>query len=306
LLTRRYENGEIVFDDSWKCPFQKAELLHIHRTQIDLLQSEDEKRAKKLLNRFYVSEDESTLGKKRLENCLNLMKEVIQAVEIIDYDNPRYKKLRVANASSEEKPVIQMERKVTRIWGAWDTVHPASAGLQSQSNLFLVSIFSASRDHPASYAVYEDSGNNLFSDSSDLSVKSGGAKNNQPSGAALGALGRKALTSMPSQSSGPMDSFVNDPNSKFFIVDSIAELVVQEQRKVQGKIILIAKGEQITISEVKETTLDSRQSRTHRFDLPDREDSRILDITVTILEFHSRCPSFNVTYLLFAFLYYTL
>ena len=58
----RFENGEVVFDDYWKCPFSKTQLLEIHMKQIDLLNSEDAKHAKKLLERFYVSGDESVMG----------------------------------------------------------------------------------------------------------------------------------------------------------------------------------------------------------------------------------------------------
>lgn len=96
-------------------------------------------------------------------------------------------------------------------------------------------------------------------------------------------MSRRTLTSNPTPKTVNLDSFRNDPSSKFFIVDSIQELTLQDTRKVSGKTLLIAKGEQITILEVPETTLAARQSRTHRFDLPDKEDSRILDITVSIL-----------------------
>merc|ERR1711871_1169595 len=79
----RYENGEIVFDDTWKCPFYKDDLLRILKTQIDLLETEDEKYASKLMNRFYVSEDESTLGKRRLDEAAAVSKELLKAMKNI-------------------------------------------------------------------------------------------------------------------------------------------------------------------------------------------------------------------------------
>lgn len=36
----RYENGEVVFDDYWKCPYTREQLFHIQQTQIDLLKSD--------------------------------------------------------------------------------------------------------------------------------------------------------------------------------------------------------------------------------------------------------------------------
>jgi hypothetical protein len=102
-------------------------------------------------------------------------------------------------------------------------------------------------------------------------------------GAELASAGRKILTSHPEQSTVVIDSFKNDPNSKWYIVDSIHELSLQEARKIKGKVVLIGKGEQLNIFDVKDVNLQARQSRSHRFDLPDREDARILDITVSIM-----------------------
>ena len=287
----RYENGEIIFDDSWICPFDRNKLLIIMHTQIDLLETEDEKKTKLLLDKFYVSEDESTLGKERLDSCLKLSKEILEVVKRIDYDNPIYQKK--SPKKVEEIQVEEDVRKISRVWGGWDTVHPASAGHESQISLFMVSSFSATRDHPASYAIYEDSGSTLLSNKGKHALASASASSSAQSqgkanvsGEDLSSMGRKALTSLPSganTTAAVPDSFQNDPNSKYFIVDSISELVLKEARKLQGKIILITKEEQITVSEVKETFLGSRQSKSHRFDLPDREDARILDITVSIL-----------------------
>ena len=89
-----------------------------------------------------------------------------QALKKIDWDNPMYhtSEDQTVKPSEEEEQEFRddSDRKVTRIWGSWDVVHPASAGHESQKNLFLVSTFSATRDHPASYAIYEDSGINIL------------------------------------------------------------------------------------------------------------------------------------------------
>merc|ERR1711871_37435 len=289
----RYENGEVVFDDSWKCPFYRDDLLRIAKTQIDLLETEDEKHAKKLLDRFYVSDDESTLGKRRLDEAAAVSKEILKALKNIEWDNPNFQSER-EKAEEEErkrKDAEQQEeddqRRVVRVWGGWDTVHPASAGTESQVGLFMISSYAPSRDHPGSFAIYEDSGVNIklrrkLDDDSSVANSDGG-KVNRPSDEEMSRLGKQAIISMPLAKPANLDSFRNDPKSKYFIVDGIPELTTVEARRVKGKIILIGKGEQITVSEVEEQRLDSRQSRSHRFELPDREDARILDITVSVL-----------------------
>merc|ERR1711871_867491 len=195
----RDENGEVVFDDSWKCPFYRDDLLRIAKTQIDLLETEDEKHAKKLLDRFYVSDDESTLGKRRLDEAAAVSKEILKALKNIEWDNPNLQSER-EKAEEEErkrKDAEQQEeddqRRVVRVWGGWDTVHPASAGTESQVGLFMVSSYAPSRDHPSSFAVYEDSGINMklrrkLDDNSSIG-SDGDGKTNRPSDEEMSNLG---------------------------------------------------------------------------------------------------------------------
>jgi hypothetical protein len=72
----RYDKGEVVFDYSWRCPFDKAQLLQIHNTPNALLHSDDARKAKLLLDKYYVSDDDSTLGRVRLATMKEMVKEI--------------------------------------------------------------------------------------------------------------------------------------------------------------------------------------------------------------------------------------
>jgi hypothetical protein len=113
----------------------------------------------------------------------------------------------------------EADEGVRRIRGSWEQVHPASAGVESQAGVFLVSAYSAARDHPAAYAVH---------DPEFLAARSGASpampadrKAALPTGAALLALGLKTMISMPGEGAdesqeraGSFDAHRNDPNSK--------------------------------------------------------------------------------------------
>ena len=95
-----------------------------------------------------------------------------------------------------------------------------------------------------SYAIYEDSGSTLLSrkarkeqaEAQQAALNSVGGAAPRMSGAELAVAGRKTLTSnpdpTPKQPGLLPDNFKNDPKSKYFIVNSISELVLQEARKV--------------------------------------------------------------------------
>ena len=56
-------------------------------------------------------------------------------------------------------------------------------------------------------------------------------------------------------------------------------------RRVRSKTVLLATGKEANLFRIGSSQLGARQTRSYRFDLPDRHDQRVLDLTVTI-EFH--------------------
>lgn len=161
-----------------------------------------------------------------------------------------------------------------RIWGSWEQVHPASAGLDSQMQIFQPSVYTASRDHPASYAMSVDpEPPKLLAELDELSA--------DPMQTQTKEDGIKTLLAMPKAME--FNSFENDSKSIWFITESITELGSQEQKAVKGKVVLIAQKDKLPLLEVTDSLIDARQSRIHRFVVPDREDARILDITVSIV-----------------------
>jgi hypothetical protein len=162
------------------------------------------------------------------------------------------------------------EEAVKRIWGSWEHVHPASAGATSQSGVFMVSGYSSTRDHPGSYAIH-DPGKYAFSFDIGRDMKK---TQTLPTGSTeLQALGMKTLTSLPGSGAGSngLDGFHIDPKSRWIIVDSIGDLAVVPLNKAKGKIILLTQKDTLELLELKDVVLQTRQSRSHRFQVPDKE-----------------------------------
>jgi hypothetical protein len=67
------------------------------------------------------------------------------------------------------------------------------------------------------------------------------------------------------------------------IAESIPELAASDPNKLRGKIILLMQNDPMTLLEIKDASLEARQSRSHYFSIPSRESIRALDITVSIV-----------------------
>ena len=57
----------MVFDYSWRCPFDREQLLEIRRRQVIDPGALEELKARQLMDKFYVDDDESLLGSERLK-----------------------------------------------------------------------------------------------------------------------------------------------------------------------------------------------------------------------------------------------
>lgn len=309
-LRWRYENDEVVFDHSWICPFNRSQLLVIRDTDPDNIESEDGMRAKRLIDKYYVAEDESLLGRERVKVLFEVSKQI---QDLIDgtFEREQKKKLEtlsklnilvnkgrtgVTQAPTSEQSVIPVDipnvertssvdrnlfmnpmvnfdsldeedqkqlddtRQVVRVWGSWSKVHPASAGESSQEVVFLRSLHDSATFHPAAYAVHE----NVVIDHLDEAISSM-------------SHGMKATAA-----DNHDDSHPNDPNSEWFLVDSIKDLSMIDPKKCKGKTVILPNPDPIVIYQVTNATLNTRQSRSHRFHTVDNEEAHIMDMTVVI------------------------
>lgn len=326
----RYEDGEVIFDDSWMCPYTREQLLEINATPREFLQGADAPKAKQLMDKYYVAEEESTMGTARVELLLQIQrlvadilngeferkkqkeKELLEriaaatgkrkasssstaavAIKSADSSNgggsrgegeakesaitkssaklsvikqPSMQEHAAAAAEEaarkgteeEEEAKERAGRVIKRVWGYWDSVHPASAGSLSQEAVFTQAGYNPQTDHPASFGAYEKVLADIFADTmTDMA-------------AASAKMGLKSL------------DHPNEKDSAWFIVDSIAQLALEDPKRVAGKRVLLPNEEALFPLQITNASLRMRQSRSHRFSLPDDDNLRVLDITVAI------------------------
>lgn len=315
-LRERYVNGEIVFDFSWRCPFTRDELLKLRSSTAEPT-TDDQRKVIYLMEKYYVDDNESILGHSRLMALSKVTHEIFSGIERIDrlaeaedkvrqemllkatqsgnyddLDNENIIRHRsesisgsIASANKNDEDQEDDASSIKRIWGSWESVHPASAGAQSQESYFLSSAFNAARDHPASYAIHEDLElNSHHDDDDDMSLSSAGSLHKKLEGQELLNAGLEVLKSHPAPPrDSQFDTFQNDPNSKWFIFENTREIAAIEPKRVRGKTSLLAISEPKVLFETKDLTLQARQSRSHRFQVPDRDDTRVLEIIVSIV-----------------------
>ena len=303
----KYEDGEVVFENVWQCPFTRNQLITI-RNMNDLNNAtDDELRARRLLDKFYVSDNETIMGHARLRTMMNISKKITNFMAdsskeaILDDKHTRQERALIrgeraivtdAEAFETAKELAELKAKmasedgtnINRVWGGWDSVHPASGGEDSQSAYFLKSAFDPSRDHPASYGLHDDAywiqkADALRALNGDVITKS------LPQTASeLQELSMATVKAAPGKAPAhQFDVHENDPSSDYMICDNTRELALMEVRRLKGKIVLLAIPEPLSIFTIQDSVLSARQSRAHKFDLPDRDDARILDITVSIV-----------------------
>eukprot|EP01040_Poterioochromonas_malhamensis_P013046 gene13046-14311_t len=449
---------EDLFNYNWACPFNREELLVITQTPSHLLNSEDERYVKKLLDKYHISDEESIMGHAKCEIIQevshkmvklltkakkSLKRDIKQNHKSYNLEQKKYNEekmkseqlmaqldgdsltraeegdlfdgngsltkrknstllLNDANPSPLSSPTetarsaillpttkgihtIAEEREgqfssdeddedvsrrdkenqaqnIRRIWGSWNTVHPASQGSESQTSYFLLSTYNATRDHPAAFALrHEDdesasdgtissqegeeglgTNQNNTDDESSVSAqltphKQSMTPANVPT---LGTVGRAdSSLSRPSTGDvlqqernatlklrqkgmsillnpGAVPSGMNSaiqtgrtsasessigrkkrlghrrksqlgknkkPKNLYHICEDTVELAQQDPMKVRGKIMLLQVKDPHNLFSLKETTIQSRQSRSHYFTIPDRENLRVLEFTVSIV-----------------------
>ena len=75
-LRWRFENGEVIFDDTWRCHFTAEEILEIRARQDMTFATEEELKVRRLMDKYYVSDTESVVGNARLNSMLQLSQNI--------------------------------------------------------------------------------------------------------------------------------------------------------------------------------------------------------------------------------------
>jgi len=277
-------------DDSlrrWKCSFNRQQLLALYKECRGRVRGEeaeeegpstpgqndsDKMKCMRLLEKYYVSEEESSLGQLKLSALYDIAAEVskIAKEDHVNFDHTSERSMSSSSLTSNQS-VTKSNMTTKRIWGSWDTVHPASAGLQSQSHTFMPYAYNASRDHPASYAVvHEDVEDEEESDDEDS-----GNSTHRLSQEEAKTLGLKTIVSLPTNPNNLLKfqrlRARSQNDSKYFIAEDTKHLAKQDPKKLEHKIVLLTRDSPYTLFEAKDCVLKARQSRSIRFDISDKE-----------------------------------
>jgi len=98
-----------------------------------------------------------------------------------------------------------------------------------------------------------------------------------PSRSELRRLGEQALTALPSAPGKNAVSTLfdgkisNHPKSRWFIAEDVRELARQDPPRLKKKVVLLMREDSSTLLEVDGVVMQARQSKSLRFDLPDRD-----------------------------------
>lgn len=241
--------------------------------------TDDDLKVAYLLRKYYVPLDEGILGRSRLLMLVSLasslathlkksfvIEEAEEGLQSTGIDTKKERELKQRHAIEDAK-----------LWGSSSTVHPGSAGVFSQSRFFSPSTYSAARDHPAAFGLRA----NLITDDvvifDDKLQDEDCAHEMILPEVALGGL--DILMSLPKKNFKEKIPF---DQRQWVIVNSLSALSVMAATDVMGKEVLIINQETSSLY-TDFGTLTPRQSRAHQFSIPDKNDLRVLDITVSVV-----------------------
>jgi hypothetical protein len=73
------------------------------------------------------------------------------------------------------------------------------------------------------------------------------------------------------------------PRDVYLICESITELASYDPKRVRGRIALLQVKDLLPLFSISDVTLSARQSRSHYFSIPDRENQRVLELSVSVV-----------------------
>ena len=292
-LREKYRDGELLTDfDEIKCPFSREELMNIRNMDIVDAQNHpnpEVMRCRTLLDKYYVHDDETLYGHRRLKAMANISHELNVALnEIGESDDeksvssqtkldkkletPKEGKVSDDDEEDDDLSVDSTDDGIKRKWGSWEVIHPACHSVEAQNHYFQVATYSCTRDHPASYAIRDDDGEE---DPFAIFESFEADDNPPPDFEDRIKEGVGVLTSVPQRRK-------KKNSRKWLIVKNIEELAQTDPKLCKGKIVLLHSGEKKNLLEEKETTLNARASRSHKFEVPDLDSCRVLTLCVSI------------------------
>lgn len=235
-----------------------------------------------ILDNYYVGPDESSIGFARVKCLSAFCLSVAKAVVSMEGDD--------ASAERAQQQHSSAASDIQRVWGGWQEVHPASAGADSQKEYFFKAACNVTRDHPAAFAIHpakaEEQGDGLETFLFDDALTTV-----DPS------LAFKALLALPGTviADGlphPIDKRrpARD-DSQWFIARSLEELSATPRHRFAGKVVLVELPDKEVIFEERSAELGARASRSYKFEVSDKQDSRVLNFTVSVVyqgEFNGR------------------
>lgn len=315
-MRSRFQAGEDVFHYNWDCPFSREQLLQLRNVPARQLQSEEEIFVRSMLDKYFVDDKESVLGHATLRAVDQLTSNIARIVRTHDDEQRQaVKSMQQVNESEQREQMALMngedidlnnnanslasvtksDESISRLWGSWSEVHPASAGKESQIAFFQPPTFDPKRDHPASFALpsrpEEDQDLSDDDDNGDslLGLDKAMKQDAPLSEAKIVDIGLDLLTGQKSvnrssnqqqQSSRKLNS---SSSSSVYIAGNISELSRCVPRTVRGKVILLVNETPMVIYETKNESLQARQSRSHYFNVMDQSEYRVLELTVSIV-----------------------
>ena len=291
-----YQSGaaddELGLADAWAPSMDRAELILIHAHDHVGQLSEEAQHVRFLLDKYHVSDEQSSIGKRRdealrtLQAKMDRLEKQAEAQEELQANGGsgggggllgRVKTLQASGAlegaagpaeggagapgaaaaaggggGGGDKPPDP--ELGARVWGSWEHTHPAAFGPHAQSAMFNAAGFNPLCDHAASYAP---------------SKQSGSAQAEHEQAAAEAILGKPGHTGAG--------------GAEYTVVRSLEGIL---KVKSGTKNILFATGKQHTVMDEDSLVLDARQSRSHKFHVPkvgDGIDGHGLDLTITIV-----------------------
>ena len=276
------ELEELEEDDDdfiWACPFDRDTILHIMEDDEDNLVTADEKMTRTLLDHYFVPDEDTIVG----HDEVLFQRDICRAVEaVLEHVNSTYE-THMQEIKEGHKILGSGDTgRIKRAWGGCDQVHPASQGHESQNFLFRTSLFSATRDHPASYGVQDQE--LLIREYHRLKAIQNKNEEDKHKVVDYDQLEKDAMEELTGAiTKGTEVDDESDPNKDWLVVEDVRHLAQYEKGDISGKTILVAQGvNRLTVFEEHNATILARQSRSHRFDLPDRDDARILNLSISV------------------------
>ena len=273
-----YVDGET---EQWHCPFDDISLREIYQENIEDLEEDDERYVKFLMDKYYCNAKETRIGlaaHRALEGINKVMKNLQAGKHPREGDDvggtrEMFGKLKGRGGGgkeeedSEEKPELLEAGKEDyegdtshKVFGSWYVVHPAAIGKRSQTENFNSATFDEHVQHPAAFQYFQ------APPPEEESVK-GPNKMDATIGHPKHAPWMKKETMLDCK-----------------VVSSMEELAKVDYSKVRkGMTVLFTSGKADSRVEESGQSLESRQSRSHKFKIGADEKDKILDLTISVV-----------------------